>query len=180
MAQHRPPEYLLLLAGLLEEFDDCAAWHGQRDSVDSGLEHYQPDYVALGVEERRPAGPRVDSGVGLNEDLSSGHASRVADDTGIDTKARVAEMLGDSRARVTQCTNLLKLPSTLLQFLLDHDDDPVVRNYFSERRLRPLTFITDAEEVVERFRSMLEHARSAPGAWTDNKEGDGSKSQRVG
>ena len=83
----------------------------------------------------------------------------------VTTKAQVAEIFGVSRPRVTQYMNLLKLPQVIQDFLLAHGDDPVVRNYFRERRLRPLTYLKDPDDIVCRFEEMVGNARRTPGVW---------------
>ena len=97
---------------------------------------------------------------------------------GSGTKARVAEMLRVSRARVTQYMNLLDLPLAIQKFLLEHDDDPVIRKYFTERRLRPLMRVKNAEEILERFEEMMGQARRAAGVWGAEKRGRPARSLR--
>jgi hypothetical protein len=84
----------------------------------------------------------------------------------VSTKAQVAEVFGVSRPRVTQCMNLLKLPREIQDYLLDHNDDPVVRGYFTERRLRPLTYLEAPEDAVARFGEMIEEATEARSVWS--------------
>ena len=74
---------------------------------------------------------------------------------GIGTKAEVAEVFGVSRARVTQYMNLLKLPRPILDFLLANAENPEVLRLFTERRLRPLTWIEDPQECLGRFREVV-------------------------
>jgi hypothetical protein len=89
------------------------------------------------------------------------------------TKAQVAEIFGVSRPRVTQCMNLLKLPQEIQDYLLQHDDDPIVRGYFTERRLRPLTYLDEQDDIIHRFEAMVEEAHRTPGIWSgaDEKAG---------
>ena len=68
----------------------------------------------------------------------------------VSTKAQVAEIFGVSRPRVTQYLNLLKLPKVVRDYLLEHDDEPVIISYFTERRLRPLTYLSEHDEINSR------------------------------
>ena len=86
------------------------------------------------------------------------------------TKAQVAAFFNVSRPRVTQHMNLLKLPKPIQDYLLEHDDEPVIRGYFTERRLRPLTYLDDNDDIVRRFKAMVEEAHSAPGIWSEADE----------
>ena len=70
------------------------------------------------------------------------------------TRAEVAEIFGISRARVTQCLNLLKLPPVIVGFL-EANDDTAILHYFTERRLRPLTRLADDQEKWDQFEDML-------------------------
>ena len=75
---------------------------------------------------------------------------------GVDTKAEVAEIFGVSRARVTQYLNLLKLPRKIIHFLENNKANLQIRTYLSERRLRPLTWIEDEKQCVNKFYEMIE------------------------
>jgi hypothetical protein len=68
------------------------------------------------------------------------------------------EVFGVSWARVTQYMNLLKLPQPIIEFLLANADDAEIRRFFTEPRLRVLTWIRDPEECLGRFREMLKDA----------------------
>ncbi len=67
----------------------------------------------------------------------------------VDNRSRLSEMLGYSRARITQILNLLKLPEDMRERLLLTDE-------ISEFQLRPLVRVTDRAEQEEMFRSLLE------------------------
>ena len=69
-------------------------------------------------------------------------------------------MFGVSRARVTQHLNLLKLPSAIVNYLA-YCTDPVVLDYFTERRLRPMTLTPDKTNVLHWFSAMLSEIRAA-------------------
>jgi len=56
-------------------------------------------------------------------------------------KAEIAEIFGVSNARVTQYLNLLNLPKRIIKFLDNNIENIIVRKFFTERRLRPLTWI---------------------------------------
>jgi len=70
------------------------------------------------------------------------------------TRAEVAQIFGISRARVTQHLNLLKLPTVIVGFL-ESNEDPAILDYFTERRLRPLTRLTNDQEKWEQFEDTL-------------------------
>jgi len=67
-------------------------------------------------------------------------------------------MFGVSRARVTQYLNLLKLPLAIVDYLADCTV-PGVLNYFTERRLRPLTTRANKAEVLRWFSAELAEIR---------------------
>ena len=52
----------------------------------------------------------------------------------VNTKAEIAEIFGVSRARVTQCLNLLKLPKQFINSLEKNKENSEVRKYFTEKR----------------------------------------------
>jgi biotin operon repressor len=66
----------------------------------------------------------------------------------VNTKAEIAEIFGVSRARVTQHLNLLKLTKQIIKFLYKNKENSEVRKYFTERRLRPLTWIDKKEQCI--------------------------------
>jgi hypothetical protein len=78
------------------------------------------------------------------------------------TRAEIAVMFGKTRARVTQMMNLLKLPAQIVTFLSECQE-PVILEYFTERRLRPLIQIRDMEETLTTFDDMLEVVMSRNG-----------------
>ena len=73
----------------------------------------------------------------------------------VSTKAEIAEIFGVSRARVTQCLNLLKLPKPIVQFLEENRENAEIKRYFTERRLRPLTWIGNDEAKIEEFNKIV-------------------------
>lgn len=73
----------------------------------------------------------------------------------VNTKAEITEIFGVSRARVTQYLNLLKLPKQVINFLEKNKENSEVRKYFTERRLRLLTWIKDTEQCIKKFNEML-------------------------
>ena len=76
-------------------------------------------------------------------------------DTGVvNSKAELARRMGMSRARVTQLLNLLKLPSSIVDYLANCAD-PAIISYFTERRLRPMTMAADKAEVLRWFSALL-------------------------
>jgi hypothetical protein len=70
------------------------------------------------------------------------------------TKTELAAELGISRIRLYQTLNVLKLPHPILEFI-STNDSPEYRTLFTERRLRPLTQITDEVEQTKLFGHML-------------------------
>ena len=75
---------------------------------------------------------------------------------GVDTKAKVAEIFGVSRARITQYLNLLKLPKSIIHFLDENRENLQVRKYITERKLRPLTWIDNEELYVKKFNEIID------------------------
>ena len=73
----------------------------------------------------------------------------------VNTRAEIAEIFGVSRARVTQYLNLLKLPKWIIKFLDNNRENCEVIEYFTERRLRPLTLIDDKTACSKRFGEIL-------------------------
>jgi predicted transcriptional regulator len=72
------------------------------------------------------------------------------------SKAQVAQHFSISRARVVQYLNLRKLPKEIQDFLVENDDVPEIKNYFTERRLRGLTGFQDFDDIFVRFGMMVE------------------------
>jgi len=70
---------------------------------------------------------------------------------GVSTKVEVAEIFGVTRAGVTQYLNLLKLPKPIIHFLEKNRENLQVRQYFTERKLRPLTWINNEERCMKKF-----------------------------
>ena len=77
------------------------------------------------------------------------------EDESVRTYAQAAEILGVSRERVYQLTALVtKLPPQIKDFL-SGTEDPAVLRFFTERRLRPLTMISDGEVQIADFWSTI-------------------------
>ena len=75
------------------------------------------------------------------------------------TYAQAAEILGVSRERVYQLTALVtKLPPQIKDFLAS-TEDPAVLRFFSERRLRPLTMLTDRAAQMAQFAELVAEAK---------------------
>lgn len=66
----------------------------------------------------------------------------------IENRSRLADMLGFSRARVTQVLNLLKLPDELRQEVLADDS-------ITEYQLRPLIRLEGADRQIAMFRELM-------------------------
>ncbi len=66
----------------------------------------------------------------------------------IENRSRLADMLGFSRARVTQVLNLLKLPEELRQEVLADDS-------ITEYQLRPLIRLEEADRQIAMFRELM-------------------------
>ena len=65
-----------------------------------------------------------------------------------------AEILGVSRERVYQLTSLVtKLPPQIKNFLA-RSEDPSALRFFTKRRLRPLTVLTDQDAQIAAFRRL--------------------------
>jgi hypothetical protein len=79
----------------------------------------------------------------------------VFEDESVRTYAQAAEIIGVSRERVYQLTSLVtKLPPRIKDFLAGTKDPDLLR-FFTERRLRPLTMIPDAEAQMAQFAGLL-------------------------
>ena len=70
-------------------------------------------------------------------------------------KSQLADELGVSRVRLYQMLRLLELPKPILDYL-ESADSPEQREFFTERRLRPLTETKDASDQMAMFREMME------------------------
>ena len=66
----------------------------------------------------------------------------------VENRSRLSDLLGYSRARITQILNLLKLPGNMRSKLLLTDD-------VSEFQLRPLIRVTDPAQQVEMFDRLI-------------------------
>jgi hypothetical protein len=66
----------------------------------------------------------------------------------VENRSRLSDMLGYSRARITQILNLLKLPQDMRRKLLLTDD-------ISEFQLRPLIRVTDPAQQLEVFNRLV-------------------------
>ena len=73
----------------------------------------------------------------------------------VNTKAEIAEIFGVSRARVTQYLNLLKLPNQVIKFLDTNIGNLEVIKYFTERKLRSLTWTDDETICTEKLYETL-------------------------
>jgi hypothetical protein len=84
---------------------------------------------------------------------------RVFEDESVRTYAQAAEIIGVSRERVYQLTSLVtKLPPRIKDFLAGTKDPDLLR-FFTERRLRPLTMLSDAEVQMAQFGELLAEAK---------------------
>jgi hypothetical protein len=72
------------------------------------------------------------------------------------TYDELAADAGLTRARVCQMIALCRrLPTEITDFLMD-TDDPETLKFFTERRLRPLTFKATEDEKINRFNEIIE------------------------
>jgi hypothetical protein len=78
--------------------------------------------------------------------------AEVLKEPSIVSKTQIAKMFGVSRARVCQMLNLLDLDYSIVNYLCTTKNSKE-GNYFTERRLRPLTCLPKQEqlEVFKRF-----------------------------
>ncbi len=67
------------------------------------------------------------------------------------SNSQIARRLGTSRARITQMLNLLKLAPEIRKAILAGKD---VEQAFTERQLRPLTYIQDLDEQRDSFHGL--------------------------
>ena len=77
------------------------------------------------------------------------------DDGQARSKAEVAELLGVSRAKVTQMMHLLKLDTEIQDFILGLDETDERLKQLTERRLRELVKIKDRNMQKERFLELV-------------------------
>ena len=67
----------------------------------------------------------------------------------------LAGIVSVSKARICQMVSLYnKLPTPITDYLMNTDEPEILR-YFTERRLRPLTFITSDEDKLKKFEEMI-------------------------
>ncbi|GMW01644.1 MAG: hypothetical protein AMXMBFR84_27810 [Candidatus Hydrogenedentota bacterium] len=78
---------------------------------------------------------------------------KMLDQGTIRDRARLAQQLGLTRARVTQLLNLLKLPPAVITELSAVKDSAAIA-FFTERRLRSMTKLASAQEQLEAFQTM--------------------------
>ena len=70
------------------------------------------------------------------------------------TRAELARKFKVSRARITQLLNILNLPPQIVSFLEEKKDNEKIQRFFTERRLRPLTWIEDPEIIIKEFEKL--------------------------
>jgi hypothetical protein len=87
---------------------------------------------------------------------ASRYADVLARNPGL-SRTQVAEALGVSRIRVFQVLSILDLPNAILRSALDNDT-PEYRSVLTERRLRPLTQLTEEADQLAAFRQLLSEA----------------------
>ena len=80
--------------------------------------------------------------------------AEIAREPSIVSKAQIARRFSVSRARVCQMLNLLDLDHRIVNYLWTANDVEKV-NYFSERRLRPLTRLPQ-EDQLDAFKKLLQ------------------------
>jgi hypothetical protein len=69
---------------------------------------------------------------------------------------RFLELCQSTKARVCQMIALCRrLPSAITDYLLD-TDDPETLEFFTERRLRHLTLMATDDDMITRFKEMIE------------------------
>jgi transposase len=91
--------------------------------------------------------------------LASTKSVKSAEDEFVRTYAQAAEILAVSRERVCQVTSLVtKLPPEIKDFLAGTKDPDILR-FFTERRLRPLTMLSDPEAQMAQFAELLAEAK---------------------
>jgi len=58
--------------------------------------------------------------------------------------------------RVFQLASLVtKLPKEITDYLVQNNDNPVIRRHFTERRLRPLVSLPTQDDQITQFKEML-------------------------
>ena len=81
---------------------------------------------------------------------------KVFEQESVTSYAKAAAVLGVSRIRVYQLVSLVtKLPKEITSYLVQRNDVPSIRRYFTERRLRPLVMQSCKEEQMATFKEML-------------------------
>jgi transcriptional regulator with XRE-family HTH domain len=68
----------------------------------------------------------------------------------VKSQAELARKSGVNRARITQIMNVLKLAPEIQDYLKSLDE-PFQIQYFTEKRLRPITKIKDDQEQIRKF-----------------------------
>jgi transcriptional regulator with XRE-family HTH domain len=68
----------------------------------------------------------------------------------VKSQAELARKTGVNKARITQIMNLLKLAPEIQDYLKSLTD-PLQIQYFTEKRLRPITKIEDHQEQIRKF-----------------------------
>ena len=72
------------------------------------------------------------------------------------TYQNVAEKFNISKARVSQMIALVKkLPQEIIDYLLNKEER-LNLNYFTERKLRPLTLLASDDDKINKFNEMKE------------------------
>ena len=97
-------------------------------------------------EERELPNP-VRTGLRFVEYLNNNPDANYDDlsvDAGV-TKARICQMIAHCK----------QLPFEITEFLLN-TREPEIPNYFTERRLRPLTLLVSDEDKIKKFDEMME------------------------
>ena len=92
-----------------------------------------------------------------------------------DSQADLARILGVSRAKVTQMMNLLKLDEEIQAFMLGLKETDERLLALTERRLRPLTRISDRNSQREHFRKLLAACRLRAFSQSSSAQNDGQK-----
>jgi hypothetical protein len=87
---------------------------------------------------------------------------RVFEDESVRTYAQAAEIIGVSRERVYQLTSLVTRLAPEIKDFLAGTKDPDLLRFFTERRLRPLTMLSDAEAQMAQFAKRLAEAKAFP------------------